>query len=131
VVDVDALADLHERAEWLHAHGNLCPGVAEGHFTPDKKRSYAVTLFRRHGDRFEQQVLLFPKSRKKPARVLVWPSVVDTISVIWRLPPDRFETADEKEFKVRYDSVLYEVLDAATTLIYYSGTGFKTAILTD
>lgn len=131
IVDVKHLGDW-EGTQWVEAHGDICPGLAKGKFYSKTTDAYAVALYRPHGEQYEEQVILLPVSgHGVRGTVLMKPEVLPYLSVVWRLPPDQYESTDGKKFNVSQDVILYEAIGVGSVLIYRKARGFKWRIISE
>jgi hypothetical protein len=122
----DLGSDDHEL--WAKAHGNLCPGIASGHFESNDRITYAVLLLKKNPPRQGYKFLLFNENRFGVFESVVLDQVEGKNAgqpVISRVPPGEYSDPETgKSVKTKLDSVLLEWIEAAAQLYYWSGSKY-------
>ena len=127
---VVSLADLipDDQQAWKERFGDQCPGVAVGRFSSSQAQSYAVTLIRGKEQARYQTLIVLTKSSSGDYRILTLSPVqlVDVISIVAKLPPGAYSSADDAvHIRSDYDVISYEVNEAGAILYYWDRNRYK------
>ena len=113
---------------WTKVHGDLCPGIASGHFESHTRTTYAVLLISSIPSRQGYKFLLFNKAPGASRSILLASAEGANAGqpVISRVPPGKYsdpETGESVDTKM--DSVLIEWIEAAAQLFYWTGSRYQ------
>jgi hypothetical protein len=123
-----------DAALWASAHSGKCPGVAVGDFTGSQTPAYAIALIRQEpsGKYVEQLALLIMKGRTFSRVEVVSPKGVVGPFVVWTVPPGKYKGVDRQGVvSVRYDSFVYEKMEASATQYYYIDGHLRSLVTAD
>jgi len=115
---------------WRQAHGEACPGYAEGNFQSGDRKSFAVTVFQKHPALRQMLVVVNFKDKVPVITLLRKAQEVAYLSVVSQLPPGKYPALDESAIALSRDSISYEAIEAGT-LIFYFKNGAYHSILTE
>jgi hypothetical protein len=110
---------------WSENYGDKCPGIVEGNFAI--AHSFAVSLIRQENATLLQTlVLLEPSQDGYVLRTLSEASKTAVPNVLLKFPPGTYKDAEQTHsVQTKFDGVAYIKLEAAGTLYYKTGHGFK------
>ncbi|HTV84463.1 MAG TPA: hypothetical protein VME63_03615 [Dyella sp.] len=114
-----------DRDLWVKQHGIDCPGIFEAHLKSQTYKSFVLTIFKKN--RELQQILLIVDEGKgsHPVTVLDGPRKVAYLSVVSKMSPGAYWGVDGRKVDVSLDSVLYEAIEAGSTLYYFRDGRFS------
>jgi hypothetical protein len=110
---------------WSENYGDQCPGVIEGNFAIE--HSFAVSLIHKENATLLQTLVLIELSQHGYAlRTLSEASTTAVPNVLLKFPPGTYKDAERtRSVQTKFDGVAYIKLEAAGTLYYKTGQGFK------
>jgi hypothetical protein len=130
-LSVVTLSDLPEddQALWKKAHGDSCPGMVAVDLDGTGRRSFALALLQRvNGKNVEQLVMLTGAA----SNVLVEPTDVISPFVVWRANPGRFPNLlTGADVHIPHESIVYEKIEATSTLFYRSHGKIRSLLASD
>jgi hypothetical protein len=113
----------------MKAHGDLCPGIANGHFENADRLTYSVLLLNDDVSVLGYKFLVFKESHSGTFRSIVLAQAEGENAgrpVISRVPPGEYSDPETgKSVKTKLDSVLVEWMEAAAQLYYRSGSRYR------
>jgi hypothetical protein len=112
--------------------GDVCPGVAVGHFVSESSEAVAVLLERRRGDLREEMVVVGLPERGSMRWHIASPADrSDVASVLRTVPPREYRSSVSAVFaRSRRDAIMYEQIEAGTTLLIHNGGRFTKIVQT-
>lgn len=117
-----------DQALWTKAHGNLCPGIASGHFYNASRVDYAVLIVKRGSQKGGYKLLMFDQDSSKalnPTIIVHAEGLSGSGPVISCVPPGEYSEPETGTIvKTKLDSVLLEWIEAAAQLYYWSGSKY-------
>ena len=117
-----------DQALWTKAHGNLCPGIASGHFDNANRVDYAVLIAKRGSQKGGYKLLMFDQDSSgawNPTIVVHSEGLLSSGPVISCVPSGEYSDPETgTTVKTKLDSVLLEWIEAAAQLYYWSGSKY-------
>lgn len=128
-VTIDMLVH-DDRGLWTAVHPHECPGVAEIAYDGDGA-PMALALVRQHPDGSREQWLVAVGSTGD-VTTLDGPRRIARPAVIWRGPagPVRDLRTDETVV-MSHDPIIYETIEAGSTVFWWTADGFKSALASE
>lgn len=120
----DLAGDLHI---FKGNHPGQCPGVTSGNFYPKADSSYVVALIK-HDDQnhlLEKTLLVTLKKSKTETAVIIPPTPMPAVAVVWKIPPGRWRGIDGTKASISHDSFVSEQIISTATQYYYDGKHLK------
>jgi hypothetical protein len=120
--------EVEDHELWAKAHGDICPGIAIGHFESNDRVTYAVLLLKKDAPNQGYKFLLFNENRSGTFESILVGHAEGKNSgqpVISRVPPGEYlDPESGKSVKTKLDSVLIQWIEAAAELYYWSGSKY-------
>jgi hypothetical protein len=112
---------------WKGNHPGECPGIASGNFHPKADSSFVVALIQRDDQKhlLEKTVLVTTKKNKIQTAVIIPPTQMPAIAVVWKLPPGHWRGIDGTRAAIKRDSFVSEQIISTATQFYYDGSHLK------
>jgi hypothetical protein len=112
-------------------HPGQCPGVASGDFHPKADSSFIVALIKEDDQkhRFEKTLIVMLKKNRIETAVIIPPTQVNAVSVVWKLPPGHWRGLDGTRVVLSRDSFVSEQNIAAASQYYYDGSHLKSFVI--
>lgn len=104
---------------WSDHHQEECPGIAQGRFEPEMRKTYAISLFKKTSDLTQLLLVATLHENSFKFTVLDGPRKVAYLSVISRRPPGRYVDVEGSKFSVGLDSISYEAIEAGDIWYHY------------
>ncbi len=131
VIDLSQLSEKHQDL-WRKRHSQVCPGIAEGKFTPKAMKSFAVLLSKQQdGEPYLQVVLLTPAVRGYDMLQVTPPSGAEGDNVLTTAQPGRYRGVDGKTVDIRLNGIILEQLESGSVLFYWRNEKFHSLILSE
>lgn len=110
---------------WSENYDDKCPGIIEGNFAG--RLSFAVSLIHHKNGVLSQTLVLLEHSQDGYVlRILTKASETAVPNVLLKFPPGTYKDAEQSSsVQTKFDGVAYIKLEAAGTLYYKTGQGFK------
>ena len=110
---------------WKQAHGEACPGYAEGNFQSGDRKSFAVTVFQKHPTLRQMLVVVNFKDKVPVITLLSKAQAVAYLSVVSQLPPGKYPAVDESAITLSRDSISYEAIEAGVLIFYFKNGTYR------
>jgi hypothetical protein len=126
--------DEEDRAMWIKAHPDDCPGIAIGHFESKTEFSFAFLLVSKPDrKRPGLRILVFSRSDVSapyvPRTISKWnvgPFYENSNQVIATVPPGHYEEAQgPHKVQTDLDGISYEVMEKGTILYYWKNGRYQ------
>jgi hypothetical protein len=116
---------------WKNAHPGQCPGVAVGNFFPKADTSFLVALIQGTDPKNLQEkvLLLNQKKDRSETIVIVSPTLVNTPSVVWKLPPGHYAGIDGTKAAISRDSFVVQTINSTAEQFYYQGSRLRSFVI--
>ncbi|GLQ87714.1 hypothetical protein [Dyella flagellata] len=130
---VVSLEDLRaeDRDLWIKQHGTDCPGIFKAKLKSKAYKSYAVTIFKRDHELQQALLILNDGQGIHSISILSGPQEVAYLSVVSKAPPGKYVDVTGKKIAVSLDSVLYEAIEAGSTLYYFRNGRFSSITVSE
>lgn len=121
---------------WKINHPGECPGIASGDFYPKGKPAFLVALIQRDRTQasdqrnlLEKLTLIYLKKDQPVTEIIVSPTQVDALFVVWKLRPGHYMGIDGTKASISRDSFIYERPAGSAKQFYYDGTRLKSFVI--